>query len=107
MHRLKNPPHPGLFVKSEIIEGHELSVTDGAKMLGVTRQALSELTNARTILSADMALRIEKVFGISMETLMRMQTSYDVAQARRRGEGLQLTPYQPANPKAPQSELAL
>lgn len=82
--RMKNPAHPGGFVKSEIIEALELSVTDAAKVLGVTRPALSALLNQRAALSSEMALRIEKAFGVSMDTLMRMQNSYDIAQARRR-----------------------
>jgi addiction module HigA family antidote len=82
--RMKNPAHPGAFVKSEIVTALELSVTDAAKALGVTRPALSALLNERAALSSEMALRIEKAFGVSMDTLMRMQNSYDIAQARRR-----------------------
>src|ERR1700704_5431536 len=82
--RMKNPAHPGGFVKSEIVEALELSVTDAAKVLGVTRPALSALLNERAALSPEMALRIEKAFGVSMDTLMRMQNSYDIARARRR-----------------------
>ena len=82
--RMKSPAHPGGFVKSEIVEALELSVTDAAKVLGVTRPALSALLNQRAALSPEMALRIEKAFGVSMDTLMRMQNSYDIAQARRR-----------------------
>src|SRR4051795_3460866 len=82
--RLKNPAHPGGFVKSEVIEPLGLSVTDAAQALGVTRPALSALLNERAALSPEMALRIEKAFGVSMDTLMRMQNSYDIAQARRR-----------------------
>lgn len=82
--RMKNPAHPGGFVKHEIIEPHGLSVTDAARVLGVTRPALSALLNERASLSPEMALRIEKAFGVSMDTLMRMQNSYDIAQARTR-----------------------
>ena len=82
--RMKNPAHPGGFVKSEIVEALELSVTDAARVLGVTRPALSALLNERAALSPEMALRIEKAFGVSMDTLMRMQNSYDIAQARKR-----------------------
>jgi len=81
---MKNPAHPGGFVRSEIVEALDLSVTDAAKALGVTRPALSALLNERAALSPEMALRIEKAFGVSMDTLMRMQNSYDIAQARRR-----------------------
>jgi antitoxin HigA-1 len=82
--RMKNPAHPGGFVRSEIVDALDLSVTDAAKALGVTRPALSALLNERAALSPEMALRIEKAFGVSMDTLMRMQNSYDIAQARRR-----------------------
>ena len=82
--RLKSPPHVGGFVKSEIVAGVNLSVTDAAKALGVTRPALSALLNERVDLSPEMALRIEKAFGVPMDTLMRMQNSYDIAQTRRR-----------------------
>ena len=61
--RMKNPAHPGGFVKTEIIEALGLSVTDGARVLGVTRPALSALLNERVHLSPEMALRIEKAFG--------------------------------------------
>jgi addiction module HigA family antidote len=82
--RMKNPAHPGGFVRSEVIEPLGLSVTDAAHVLGVTRPALSALLNERAHLSADMALRIEKAFGVSMDTLMRMQNSYDIARAGAR-----------------------
>jgi addiction module HigA family antidote len=82
--RMKNPVHPGGFVKAEIIEPLRLSVTDAAQALGITRAALSAFLNERTSLSPDMAIRIEKAFGVSMETLMRMQNSLDIAQARKR-----------------------
>ena len=82
--RLKNPAHPGSFIKCEIVEALDLSVTDVAKALGVTRPALSALLNERARLSPDMALRIEKAFDLSMDTLMRMQNSFDIVQARKR-----------------------
>jgi antitoxin HigA-1 len=81
--RLKNPPHVGGFIRHEIVEAIPLSVTDAAKALGVTRPALSALLNERVDLSPEMALRIEKAFGVSMDTLMRMQNSYDIARARK------------------------
>jgi addiction module HigA family antidote len=82
--RMKNPAHPGGFVKSEIMEALGLSVTDAARVLGVTRAALSALVNERVHLSSEMALRTEKAFGVSMDTMMRMQNSFDIAQARKR-----------------------
>lgn len=81
--RLKNPPHPGGFVRTEIIEPFGLSVTAAAEVLGVTRAALSALLNGRSDLSPEMAIRLEKAFGVSMETLMRMQSSHDIAKARK------------------------
>ncbi|MBW7835664.1 MAG: HigA family addiction module antidote protein [Sphingomonadales bacterium] len=82
--RMKAPSHPGGFVKLEIIEPLGLSVTDAARALGVTRPALSALLNERAALSPEMALRVEKAFGVSMDTLMRMQNSYDITQTRKR-----------------------
>lgn len=91
--RMKNPAHPGGFVKSEILEPLDLSVTRAAQVLGVTRAALSALLNERAHLSPEMALRIEKAFGVSMETLMRMQNSYDIAAARRRAGEIEVAPF--------------
>jgi addiction module HigA family antidote len=91
--RMKNPTHPGGFVKSEIIEPLALSVTDAARALGITRPALSAFLNERTSLSADMAIRIDKAFGVSMETLMRMQNSFDIAQARGREKDICVARY--------------
>ncbi len=82
--RLKNPAHPGGFIRHEIVEPLGLSVTAAAAVLGVTRATLSTLLNERSHLSPEMALRLEKAFGVSMDTLMRMQNSYDIAQARKR-----------------------
>ena len=81
---MKDPPHPGDFVRTEIIEPAGLTVTDAAKALQVSRPALSSLLNSKANLSGDMALRIEKAFGVNMDTLMRMQSSYDIAQTRKR-----------------------
>jgi len=93
MLRLVNPAHPGQFIKMEIIDPLGLSVTAAAKALGVTRPTLSALLNGRAALSSDMALRIEKAFGPKMDTLMRMQTSYDIAQARRREAKIRVRRY--------------
>ena len=71
---MKNPPHPGDFIRTEIIEPAGLSVTAAAAALHVSRPALSSLLNGKADLSGDMALRIEKAFGVKMDTLMRMQS---------------------------------
>ena len=81
---MKNPPHPGDFIRTEIIEPAGLSVTAAAAVLHVSRPALSSLLNAKADLSGEMALRIEKAFGVKMETLMRMQSAYDIAKTRSR-----------------------
>lgn len=99
--RMKNPAHPGGFVKTEIIEPLGLSVTDAAQALGITRAALSTFLNKRASLSADMAIRVQKAFGVSMETLMRMQNSYDIAQAHRRESEIAVERYVPKPEAAP------
>ena len=81
---MKSPPHPGDFIRTEIVEPVGLSVTDAAKALQVSRTALSSLLNSRADLSGEMALRIETAFGVKMDTLMRMQSSYDIARTRKR-----------------------
>ena len=63
---------------------HPLSVTAAARAPGVTRPALSALLNERAALSPDMALRVEKAFGVRMDTLMHMQNNHDIAEARKR-----------------------
>ena len=89
---MKNPPHPGDFIRTEIIEPAGLSVTAAAAALQVSRPALSSLLNGRTDLTGNMALRVEKAFGVKMDTLMRMQSSYDIAQARRRENKIRVRP---------------
>jgi len=81
---MKSPPHPGDFIRTEIIEPAGLSVTAAAAALQVSRPALSSLLNGKANLSGEMALRIEKAFGVRMDTLMRMQSAHDIAQTRKR-----------------------
>ena len=76
--------HPGAWLRAEVIAPHNLSVTDAAARLHVTRQAMSNLLGGRAGLSAEMAIRFEKAFGLSADTLMRMQASHELAQARMR-----------------------
>jgi addiction module HigA family antidote len=77
----------------EVIEPLDLSVTEAAKVLGVSRPALSALLNGRAALSPDMALRIEKAFGPKMDTLLRMQTAYKIAEARGRESKIKVKRY--------------
>ena len=92
---MKNPPHPGDFIRTEIIEPAGLSVTAAAAALQVSRPALSSLLNGKADLSGGMALRIEKAFGVKMDTLMRMQAHYDIAQTRRREREIHVRRFQP------------
>ncbi|HEY1245932.1 MAG TPA: HigA family addiction module antitoxin [Hyphomicrobiaceae bacterium] len=87
---MKDPPHVGGFIRREIVEPLRLTVTDAARVLGVTRQTLNNLLNEKSALSAEMALRIEKAFGPKMEHLLRMQLEYDMAQARKREAGMKV-----------------
>lgn len=80
--RMRNPVHPGRFLRTEVIEAHGLTVTEAARILRVSRPTLSSLLNAKAALSGEMALRFEKAFGVDMDTLMRMQNSYDIARTR-------------------------
>jgi len=94
-YRLKRPAHPGDFLRTEIIEAHGLNVTAAAKVLGVTRQALSTVLNGHASLSHEMALRMEKAFGVRMDTLLRMQTSYDISIARAGEKKIKVRRYVP------------
>src|SRR5271168_1887410 len=87
---MKNPPHPGEFIRTEIIGPVGLTVTAAAAALRVSRPALSSLLNGKANLSGEMALRIEKAFGVRMDTLLRMQASYDIAQTRKREKQIQV-----------------
>ena len=84
-----NPAHIGAFVR-EVIEGYGLNVTTAARALGVTRQTLSALVNEHGGLSPEMALRIEKAFGVKMDTMLRMQTVWEIAQARKRQDEVEV-----------------
>ena len=93
--RMLNPVHPWRFLRTEVIEAHGLSVTKAARILHVSRPTLSSLLNGKANLSGDMALRFEKAFGIDMETLMRMQNSYNIAQTRSRANKIRVERYEP------------
>ncbi len=93
---MKNPSHPGVLIRREVIEPLGLSVTAAAQALGVTRPALSNLLNGRSSLSSEMAIRIEKAFGLKMEHLMRIQLAYDLARAQTSADRIDVQPYLPA-----------
>jgi addiction module HigA family antidote len=81
---MHDPPHPGRLVRQECLEALGLSVTKGAEALGVTRQALNNLVNGKSGISAEMAVRLAAAFGGGAEVWLRMQANYDLAQVRKR-----------------------
>jgi addiction module HigA family antidote len=81
---MKNPPHPGLSVRHDCIEALDLTITEAADILGVTRQTLNNLVNGKAGISPEMAIRLDKAFGGGAETWLRLQMAYDLAQARQR-----------------------
>ena len=87
---MKNPPHPGLTVRHDCLEALGLSVTQGARVLGVTRQALNNLVNGKAGISPEMAIRLAKAFGSSPQTWLGMQADYDLAQALKRANQIRV-----------------
>jgi addiction module HigA family antidote len=81
--RMHNPPHPGRIVRQECLEPLGLTVTDAAKALGVSRLTLSELVNERRGISPEMAIRLSKAFGGTPGLWIRLQSSFDLAQAMK------------------------
>jgi len=79
----KNPPHPGDSVRFDCLEPLGLSVTQGAKVLGVTRQALNNLVNGKSGISPEMAIRLDKAFGGNASVWLGIQMDYDLAQAMK------------------------
>jgi addiction module HigA family antidote len=88
----KNPPHPGLSVRHDSIEPLGLTITEAAQALGVTRQALNNLVNGKSGISADMAIRLDKTFGGGAETWLRLQMAFDLAQARQHEGDINVKP---------------
>jgi addiction module HigA family antidote len=80
---MKNPAHPGRVIRNACLEPLGLSVTQGAKVLGVTRQTLAKIVNGKSGISAEMAIRLAKAFGSTADIWIRMQAAYDLAQARK------------------------
>ena len=92
---MKNPPHPGLSVRINCLEPLGLSVTEGAKALGVSRTTLSRLLNADAGISADMAIRLEKAGWSNADHWLRLQAAYDLAQARQHENEIKVKRYEP------------
>lgn len=87
------PPHPGQFVRQEILDELGLSIAGAAKHLGVRNATLSDLLNEKANLSPEMALRIELAFNVNADMLMRMQAWHDITKARSRAADLKVAPY--------------
>ena len=87
------PPHPGEFIRDEILDELGLSVSEAADVLGVRRATLSDLLNGKAALSPEMALRIEKAFSVKMETLLELQTWHDAHSMRKRAGEIDVKPY--------------
>lgn len=93
---MKNPPHPGDLIRTEIIEALGLNVSKAAEVLKVRRATLSDLLNSKSALTPEMALRIEKAFGPDMDHLLRMQLAYDIARTRQHASDIAIKRYVPA-----------
>ena len=93
---MKNPPHPGDLIRTEIIEELGLTVKKAAEILKVRRATLSDLLHGKAALTPDMALRIEKAFGPDMDHLLQMQLAYDVAKTREHARKIDVKRYVPA-----------
>ncbi|MDP6705305.1 MAG: HigA family addiction module antitoxin [Alphaproteobacteria bacterium] len=91
-----SPSHPGGFVRTEILDELGLSISRAAEILGVRRATLSDLVNEKAALSPEMALRIEKAFGVSMDTLLNMQAWHDSHAMRQRADEIDVSRYSPA-----------
>jgi antitoxin HigA-1 len=90
------PPHPGVFVREEVLDELGLSVARAAEVLKVRRATLSDLLNGNAALSPEMALRIEKAFGVNIDTLLRMQAWYDSYSMRQRAGEIDVKRFDPA-----------
>ncbi|MFN7921263.1 MAG: HigA family addiction module antitoxin [Bryobacteraceae bacterium] len=95
------PPHPGAFIRDEILDELQLSIGQAAEVLGVRRATLSDLVNGRVTLSPEMALRIEKAFGVDMEMLLRLQAWHDAKSMRQRAGDIDVQRYRPASSTKP------
>ena len=87
---MKNPPHPGLSVRYDCLEPLGLTVTEAAKVLGVSRQALNNLIHGKAAISPEMAIRLDKAFGGGADTWLRLQAAYDLAQAEKHADKIKV-----------------
>jgi addiction module HigA family antidote len=90
------PPHAGSFIRAEILDELGLSIARAAEILDVRRATLSDLVNEKASLTPEMALRIEKAFGVPMDTLLKMQAWHDTVAMRRQSDSINVKRYVPA-----------
>jgi len=90
---MKSPPHPGSSVRFDCLEPLGLSVTEGATVLGVTRQTLNNLVNGKAGISPEMAIRLDKAFGGTAEAWLALQSAFDLAEARKKAESIKVKRY--------------
>jgi addiction module HigA family antidote len=93
---IKNPPHPGLSVRHDCLEPLGLNVTEAAKRLGVSRKQLSDIVNCHAGISPEMAIRLDKAFGGSANTWLRLQAAYDLAKAMKHADKIKVERLSPA-----------
>jgi addiction module HigA family antidote len=93
---MKNPPHPGKSIALDCLQPFDLSVTEGARILGVSRQTLSNLVNGGGGVSPEMAIRLSKAFGSTPQAWLKMQLAYDLAQAEKQADKIKVKRYEPA-----------
>ena len=92
---MKYPPHPGRSIKENCLDALGLNVTEGASVLGVARHTLSRVLNGHAAISPEMAIRLEKAGWSNADFWLRLQTAYDLAQARRRQDQIKVERYEP------------
>lgn len=93
--RMKNPPHPGRHVREDCLEPLGLSISKAATLLGVTRLTLSNLVNGKNGISPEMAIRLSKAFGGRPDVWLGMQMDYDLAQAEKKADMIDVKPIVP------------
>jgi addiction module HigA family antidote len=97
---MKNPVHPGSIIRHDCLVPLGLTVTAAAKVLGVSRQALNNLLNGKSGVTPEMAIRLEKAFGGTADTWLRMQMNYDLARAMKRENKIKVARYKPTHAAA-------
>lgn len=89
------PPHVGSFIREEILDELRLSIAKAAEILDVRRATLSDLVNEKSALTPEMALRIEKAFGVNMDMLLKMQAWHDAVAMRQHADAINVQRYVP------------